>query len=45
MQPVKIGLVGAGVIGKRHIDALGHTPQGELVAIADPSPAAADYAR
>lgn len=45
MQPVKIGLVGAGVIGKRHIDALGHIPQGELVAIADPFPAAADYAR
>ena len=44
MHPVKIGLVGAGVIGKRHIDALGHTPQGELVAIADPSPAAVDYA-
>ena len=44
MQPVKIGLVGAGVIGKRHVDALGQIAQGELVAIADPLPAAAEYA-
>ena len=44
MQPVKIGLVGAGVIGKRHVDALGQIAQGELVAIADPLPAASEYA-
>ncbi|MGB1862798.1 MAG: Gfo/Idh/MocA family protein [Candidatus Puniceispirillum sp.] len=44
MQPVKIGLVGAGVIGKRHVEALGQIAQGELVAIADPLPAAAEYA-
>lgn len=44
MRPVKIGLVGAGVIGKRHVEALGQIAQGTLVAIADPSPKAAEYA-
>lgn len=40
MDKVRLAIVGAGVIGKRHIAAIGDTPDCELVAIADPFPAA-----
>ena len=38
MQRVKIGLVGAGSIGLRHIHAIDEVEEISLVAIADPSP-------
>ena len=40
MQAVKLGLVGAGSIGLRHIQAIDRVDEIRLVAIADPSPAA-----
>lgn len=40
MQVVKLGLVGAGSIGVRHIQAIDKVDEISLVAIADPSPAA-----
>ncbi|OED41860.1 oxidoreductase [Chromatiales bacterium (ex Bugula neritina AB1)] len=40
MSKIKLALVGAGVIGKRHLRALGDTENVELVGIADPYPAA-----
>lgn len=40
MEKVKIGLVGAGNIGQRHIMAIDQLAEAELVAFADPSEAA-----
>ena len=40
MEQVKIGLVGAGNIGQRHIMAIDQLAEAELVAFADPSEAA-----
>lgn len=42
-QPIKVGLVGAGRIGRNHAEILArHTPSAELVAVADPNRAAAE---
>ena len=40
MDRAKLAIVGAGVIGKRHMAAIAETPAAELVAIADPLPTA-----
>ena len=40
MDKVRVGLIGAGSIGVRHMKAMGEVPEINLVAIADPSPAA-----
>jgi len=45
MNKVKIALIGAGVIGKRHLQAASSLDGIELVAIADPFPAAKELAR
>jgi predicted dehydrogenase len=45
MAPVRIGVIGAGLIGKRHLGVLLGDPGYEAAAIADPSPAAAALAR
>ncbi|SMH33167.1 Gfo/Idh/MocA family protein [Azospirillum agricola] len=37
MSPLRIAVIGAGVIGKTHIDALAQLPDARLAAIADPS--------
>lgn len=44
MSGLKIAIVGAGVIGRRHITALAEVARAQLVAIADPSPAASQLA-
>lgn len=40
MDKVRVGLIGAGSIGVRHMKAIEEVPEITLVAIADPSPAA-----
>ena len=40
MDKVRVGLIGAGSIGVRHMKAMEEVPEIALVAIADPSPAA-----
>ena len=40
MDVFRIGLIGAGSIGTRHIKAIDEVAHIELVAVADPSPAA-----
>lgn len=40
MTPVRIAVIGAGLIGRKHIDYVVACPDAELVAIADPDPAA-----
>lgn len=45
MAPVRIALIGAGGIGKRHLAALVGNPRYVVAAIADPSPAAALLAK
>ena len=44
MEQIKIGLVGAGNIGQRHIMAIDQLVETELVAIADPSEVAQEKA-
>ncbi|WP_396909292.1 Gfo/Idh/MocA family protein [Mycolicibacterium sp.] len=44
MRPVGIAVAGAGLIGKRHIEEVVAGADVELVAIVDPSPAAAELA-
>ena len=44
MDVFRIGLIGAGSIGTRHIKAIDELALMELVAIADPAPAAAKLA-
>ncbi len=44
MDTARLAIVGAGVIGKRHMAAIAVTPSAELVAIADPVPAAKSVA-
>ena len=36
--------MGAGLIGRRHIELIGRDPQAVLTAVVDPAPAAADVA-
>ena len=45
MAPVRIGVLGAGQIGKRHLDVLLGDPAYRAAAIADPSPAAEALAK
>ena len=44
MTPVRIAVIGAGMIGRAHIDILRRDPQCAVAGIADPSAAAAAYA-
>lgn len=44
MSPVRLAVVGAGLIGLRHIEEITAHPQTSLSAIVDPSPAAAEVA-
>ena len=39
MQPVRLLLIGAGVIGRTHIDRIGRDPHLALAGIAEPSEA------
>jgi hypothetical protein len=41
----RIGIIGLGTIGKAHWGVIRQSPQTELVAVADPTPAALDFAR
>jgi predicted dehydrogenase len=43
-NPVQIAVLGAGLIGKRHIEHIIAEPQAELYAIVDPSPAGKEVA-
>jgi predicted dehydrogenase len=45
MNPVSVGVIGAGLFGKKHIDTMRPEPMCKLVAIADPTPEAAAYAK
>lgn len=45
MSRVRIAVIGAGMFGQRHIAYLKREPRCEIAAIADPSPAAAEYAK
>ena len=42
MDKTRLALVGAGVIGKRHLAAMAQVPDVDLVGIADPNPASRD---
>ena len=42
---LRIAVVGAGMIGRRHVELIRHSADCVLAAIVDPAPAAADYAR
>jgi predicted dehydrogenase len=44
MQPIRIAVAGAGMIGLRHIELIQASPDCQLAAIVDPSPAAAAVA-
>jgi len=43
-NPLRIGLIGAGMIGRKHAAYLEASPDADLVAIADPSPEAKAFA-
>ena len=45
MPPVRIGVIGAGVIGRTHIETLLDEPDATISGVADPSPASASYAK
>ncbi|MES2960168.1 MAG: Gfo/Idh/MocA family oxidoreductase [Pseudomonadota bacterium] len=45
MSRLSIAVIGAGLIGKTHIERAGRSPGLELVGVADPTPAGADVAR
>ena len=45
MNSVTIAVAGAGLIGRRHIELIQRSSDCRLVAIVDPSPSAADFAR
>lgn len=45
MNPTRIAVIGAGLIGKRHLSVLRENAAYEVAAIADPSPAAATLAK
>lgn len=40
MSRIRLAVIGAGAIGRKHIDVINEVSQAELVAIADPSPQA-----
>ncbi len=40
MTPVRIAVIGAGLIGRKHIGYVSECPDTELIAVADPDPAA-----
>ena len=42
---LRIAVVGAGMIGRRHVELIRHSADCVLAAIVDPAPTAADYAR
>ncbi|MBW6506545.1 MAG: Gfo/Idh/MocA family oxidoreductase [Rhodobacteraceae bacterium] len=44
MTPARIAVAGAGLIGKRHVQAMAQAAGARLAAIVDPMPAAAEYA-
>ena len=43
-RPVRLAVLGAGLIGKRHIEHVAAEPTAELAAVVDPSPSAKDLA-
>jgi predicted dehydrogenase len=45
MTDIRVALIGAGLFGRKHVETLASEPTFKLVAIADPTPVAADYAR
>ena len=45
MASVRIGIIGLGTIGKTHWKAIRESPQTTLIAVADPTPSALDFAR
>jgi len=45
MSAVRIGIIGAGAIGRTHIQAMRREPRCQIVGVADPTTAAAEYAR
>jgi len=45
MTPTRIAVIGAGLIGRKHLSILKDDPAFEVAGIADPSPQAAAYAR
>ena len=44
-MPTRIAVVGAGLIGRKHLGILKEDPAFEVAGIADPSPQAEAYAR
>lgn len=44
MRPVKLAVIGAGLIGRRHAELIAAEPAAELAAIVDPDPAAREPA-
>ena len=45
MNRVRVAVIGAGAFGRRHLAYLSREPSCEIAAIADPTAAAAEYAR
>lgn len=45
MSQLRIAVVGAGLIGRRHVEILSRSPHAELAAIVDPTDAAQEFAR
>jgi predicted dehydrogenase len=45
MTPVRLAILGAGMIGKRHIEHVTRVAEAELLAVIDPSPVGEDLAR
>jgi predicted dehydrogenase len=45
VKPIAIAVVGAGVIGRRHIELVARSPDCRLAAIVDPSPSAVAFAK
>jgi predicted dehydrogenase len=43
-SPLRIALIGAGVMGRQHLQHLRQLPEAQLCAIADPGPQAAEFA-
>jgi threonine dehydrogenase-like Zn-dependent dehydrogenase len=42
---LRIGIIGLGTIGKTHWKVIRESPQTTLIAVADPTPSALDFAR